>query len=237
MKNILKIQDLEMQIENLEKKADASKEKKQYEQVKKNRRVLIDNINTLEQNAGVLAKQVEQINKKYEQLSLKIDIAEPDEQAGYYERRFANDAKTDALNAKWKGYHKISIPTNESEEFIKTNFKRFTTAVEKSNPGYVWNWQENTLVGKTFGGIFGLEEFKNDKDEVIAFARIRYVRSVENIDKADIPDVKLVNKEFMPYDDYMEQKEAQKKSKETGTTGNVATASSSAFEDSDDLPF
>ena len=41
----------------------------------------------------------------------------------------------------------------------------------------------------------------------------------------------------MSYDDYMEQKEAQKKSKETGTTGNVATASSSAFEDSDDLPF
>lgn len=176
-------------------------------------------------------------NKKYEQLSLKIDIAEPDEQAGYYERRFANDAKTDALNAKWKGFHKISVPTNESEDFIKTNFKRFTTAVEKSNPGYIWNWQENTLIGKTFGGIFGLEEFKNDKGEIIAFARIRYVRSVENIDKAEIPDVKLENKEFMPYDEYMEQKEAQKKNRETGTTGNVATASSSAFEDSDDLPF
>lgn len=175
-------------------------------------------------------------NKKYEQLVLKIDIVEPDEQAGYYERKFANDAKTDALNAKWKGYHKISVPTNESEDFIKTNFKRFTTSVENSNPGYKWNWQENTLVGKVFGGVFGLEEFENDEGKVIAFARIRYVRSIDNIEKADIPDVKLVNKEFMSYDDYMEQKEAQKKSKETGTTGNVVTEAS-AFDNEDELPF
>ena len=184
-------------------------------------------------DAKVVEYTSQKDNKKYEQLTLKIDIAEPDEQAGYYERRFANDAKTDALNAKWKGYHKISVPTNESEEFIKTNFKRFTTSVEKSNPGYVWNWQENTLIGKIFGGVFGLEEFQNDRGEVIPFSRIRYVRSTENIDKAEIPDVKLVNKETVPYNDYIEQK----KNKQSNNTNNNNTTSTSAFEDSDDLPF
>lgn len=74
MKNILKIQDLEMQIENLQKKVDSSPEKKQYEQIKKNRTVLIKNIETLDYNAGVLAKQIQQINKKYEELKGRSEI-------------------------------------------------------------------------------------------------------------------------------------------------------------------
>ena len=37
--------------------------------------------------------------KVFEQLILKIDIAEPDEQAGFYNRRFASDAEKDAMKA------------------------------------------------------------------------------------------------------------------------------------------
>ena len=120
-------------------------------------------------------------NQEFEQLVLKIDIEEPDEQAGFYQRRFAEDAKADALNAKWKGYFRVSVPKDDSLDTIKSAFKTFTTSVEESNPGYKWDWEENTLVGKIFGGVFGLEEFMTPDGRTITFSRCRFARSVEKV--------------------------------------------------------
>jgi len=45
----------------------------------------------------------------------------------------------------------------------KTNalpfFKAFITAIEKSNDGYKWNWNEQSLVGKKIVAVFGEEEY------------------------------------------------------------------------------
>ena len=38
-------------------------------------------------------------------------------------------------------------------------FKGMLENIEKSNPGYVWNWDEQSLVGKLFGGKFREEEY------------------------------------------------------------------------------
>ena len=110
--------------------------------------------------------------KTYETLVVKFDIESPDEQAGFYANKFTEDAAKDALNAKWRGYHRISIPTDDSEDFIKSNFKAFTTSVEESNPGYEWHWEENTLVGKKFGGVFAFEEFVTEDGKTITMTKI-----------------------------------------------------------------
>ena len=47
---------------------------------------------------------MKETGEEFEQLVLKIDIEDPDEQAGFYQRKYADDAKRDALSAKWKGY-------------------------------------------------------------------------------------------------------------------------------------
>lgn len=171
--------------------------------------------------------------KEFEQLVLKIDMVEPDKQAGFYQRRFAEDAKQDALKAKWKGYFKVSIPQNDSVDTVKSIFKGFTTSVEESNPGYKWDWEENTLVGKLFGGVFGLEEFEAPDGRVIAFARCRFARGTEKVLEAKIPKVRLLDKTYMDYEEYVEKKE----NKESKTEAEGKAMEESGIVDDDSLPF
>lgn len=174
--------------------------------------------------------------KKYLQLNLKFDIEAPDEQAGFYARKFADAAKKDAMTAKWKGYYKLSIPNNDSADFIKSNWKGFLTSVEKSNPGVKLDgtngFDENILLGKLFGGIFGLEEYTLPTDgKTITFPRIRFARSIEKINEAPIPKVKLLDGTYMDYEKYIDRDES--KAEQEGK----AMEENSVIDDSDDLPF
>jgi len=171
--------------------------------------------------------------KPYEMLAIKFDIEEPDEQAGFYNKKFVEAARTDPMTAKWKGYYRLSVPNDNSEDFIKKTFKTFITSVEKSNPGYTWNWQEDTLVGKKFGGVFGYEEFTIPATgETVPLTRIRFIRSTEKIEEAPIPKVKLLDKTYVDYDKYVENR------KNGNTTANNNNSEESGFiGDNDDLPF
>ena len=193
----------------------------------------------------VLSTKIEQITSKkdgkvYNILSLQFDIEKPDEQAGFYQRKFAEDAKKDALNAKWKGYYRLTIPNDSSEDFVKKNWKTFLTSIEESNPGVKLNgttgFDENLLVGKIFGGIFGLEEFTLPTDgRTITFTRIRFSRSTKNISDASIPAVKLLDGTYMKYEEYKEKRKAEREAEKNGTS-TVATEQG-VINDSDDLPF
>ena len=171
--------------------------------------------------------------KPYEMLVIKFDIDEPDAQAGFYNRKFVQDAQKDAINAKWKGYYRLSVPNDNSEDFIKKAFKTFTTSIEKTNPGYIWNWEENTLVGKKFGGIFGYEEFSlPTTGETILLTKIRFVRSTEKIEEAVIPKVKLLDKTYVDYQEYINKKKNGENDNSSDFSNTNAT-----FGDNDDLPF
>jgi len=43
-------------------------------------------------------------------------------------------------------------------------FKGLMTAVEESNPGYKWDWTEQSLVNKNVGLVLGYEEYISSKD-------------------------------------------------------------------------
>lgn len=165
----------------------------------------------------------------FEQLNLKYDITEPDEQAGFYQRRFVEKAQKDAIAAKWSGMTRISIPEDNSEDFIKENFKRFITSVEKSNPGYVWNWEEATLSGKIVGCIFGLEEFIASDGRTLTATKPRFFRSTEGVFESPIPKVKLIDKTTMDYEEYIKKDENNKKS--------MASELEKSALENDDLPF
>ena len=90
----------------------------------------------------------------------------------------------------------VFIPKDDgSENDAKTKqaFKRFTTSVERSNEGYTWNWDELSLKGKMFGGVFGREEFLTKDGKLKFTTKCRFPRSIESIRKGDftIPDDKL----------------------------------------------
>lgn len=190
----------------------------------------------------ILKAYVQTINYtggSFKQLILEFDITEPDAQAGFYARRFKEDADNDATSAKWKGIFKLSIPKDdgsENDEKTKTNFKTVITSIEKSNSGYDWekaDWDEKTLVGKVFAGVFGIEEFESPSNgELIYFTRCKFVRSTENMDKISIPKVKLLDKTYMDYEEWLENK----KNNKNNNAGNNNTNSVNDSSD-DDLPF
>jgi hypothetical protein len=177
--------------------------------------------------------------KTFNMLKLKFDIEAPDEQAGFYQRKFVEDAKTDALNAKWKGYYRLTIPDNSSEDFSKKNWKTFITSIEESNAGVKINgavgFDENILVGKVFGGIFGLEEFTLPTDgRTITFTRLKFARSTKNISEAKIPSVKLLDGTYMDYGEYKAKRKAEREAEKAGN--NVSTEQG-VINSENDLPF
>ena len=104
-------------------------------------------------------KQVRVQDNSYgSQLALLFDIAEG-EHAGFYNQDFT--ANTDP-NKKWKGLLRVWLPKDDGsdkDELTKRIFKGFVTAFERSNPGYRWDWNENSLAGKTIGIMYRNEEW------------------------------------------------------------------------------
>lgn len=104
-------------------------------------------------------KQCKVVDTNYgEQLAMLFDIAEG-EYADYFQKDFASNT---AQDKKWRGVMRVWIPKDdgsENDEMTKRTFKGMTTAFERSNPGYRWDWNENSLAGKTVGILFRNEEY------------------------------------------------------------------------------
>lgn len=94
-----------------------------------------------------------------EQLCIAFDIAEG-AQTGFYKRAFAADNRE---NKKWKGVLRLWLPKDDGsdrDEWTKSTLKGMVTAFEKSNPGYKWNWNEQSLAGRMIGILFRNEEWE-----------------------------------------------------------------------------
>ena len=108
-----------------------------------------------------IKKAVVQNNSYGDQLCLLFDIIEG-EYKDFFKKDFDSNTQQDK---KWKGVLRLFLPRDdgsEKDEWTKSTFKGMVTSVEKSNPGYVWNWDENTLAGKVIGILFRNEEWEYD---------------------------------------------------------------------------
>lgn len=87
-------------------------------------------------------------------LLLQIDIHEGDYKSFFF-KKYEDDTSEDK---KWKGMIRVYVPTDdgsEKDDWTKRNFAGWIDAIEKSNPGYLWDWDENKLKGKLIGVVFG----------------------------------------------------------------------------------
>ena len=100
-------------------------------------------------------------NGSFDKLEIAFDIAE-----GEYKDFFANDLKSQSgEDKKWKGVLRLYIPTDDGSDrdnTTKSIFKGNIEAVEDSNNGYHWDWEEKNLTGKTVGILFRNEEWEYD---------------------------------------------------------------------------
>ena len=91
-------------------------------------------------------------------LSIAFDVCEG-EYAGIFARDYKNNT---ADNKKWRGVFRLNIPKDDGSErdaWAKRAFGNFVWAVEESNPGFAWDWDEKKLKGKKCGFIFRNEEW------------------------------------------------------------------------------
>ena len=127
---------------------------------------------------------------------VSFDIAD-----GEYKDFFARDYKNNTSdNKKWRGTIRFNQPNGKSEkadEFNARRFKTFIKAVEKSNNGYSWSWDEKTLKDKLVGFVFGEEEWEYDGRSGMA-VKAQFATEYDKATGATIPAPKMLTKGNQP---------------------------------------
>jgi len=134
-------------------------------------------------------------------LHLTFDICEG-EQKNFYTTQYKSLQSEDK---KFKGVYKLRIPTEDGSEQDGWTLRRFKTvmcAIEDSNPGYHWDWNEKALAGKVVGAIFYEKEYDfNGKTGF--YTTLHSFKSADKIRSGDfkVPPPKLLQEkptEFTP---------------------------------------
>lgn len=172
-----------------------------------------------------------------EYLRISFDVAE-----GEYKGFFAEEYKNDTRDGKkWpnagtfiRSYKSKALPM----------LKGFTTAVEKSNKGYSWDFDEKTLKNKVVGLVLGEEEFVNSSGKVRTRTYVSAVRSVDTIKKGEftVPELKKldatkVSSNQPKQDDFVDPFAAQSNETASNPFDNAATPTEDSTPWDDNNPF
>lgn len=139
--------------------------------------------------------RVEQYNNGFSSLVLAIDVVEG-EYAGIWKKDFDNNPNEDK---KWRGTFRISIPKDdgtESDNWTKRTFNNAMWAIEQSNPGFTWDWDERKLKGKKIGVLYRNKEweFKDNTGWTTEAAGAESIDNIRNGKFKMLKDKPLKNK-------------------------------------------
>ena len=126
-------------------------------------------------------------------VKVALDIAEGD-YAGYFQKKYDNNQNEDK---KWSCSYLLSVPKDDGSEkdgWTKRRFKTFTDALESSNDGYHFDWDERKFKGKLIGVVFNWRQY--DFNGTVGFSpNAATVTTVEKIRNGNfkIPNDKLLD--------------------------------------------
>lgn len=136
--------------------------------------------------AGIYGVKITDVidNPANEYLEVYCDITKG-EYANYF--KSLKDAGLTDTSRSFRSYKANAIPF----------FKAFITAVEKTNPGFNWDWDEKKLIGKNVIAVFGEEEYIANNGEVRVATRVVEFRSLEAYQsgKIKVPELKKLSEE------------------------------------------
>ena len=107
----------------------------------------------------------QQTNSRGEYLTIAADIYEGDYMQ-FFTREYKNQQSEDK---KWHCNFLLSIPADDGTEqdgWTKRRFKTFTEALEDSNNGYHFDWDEQKFKGKLIGGLFNEREYETQQGQI-----------------------------------------------------------------------
>ena len=95
-----------------------------------------------------------------EVLVISFDIADG-EYKDFFSKQYKENTREDK---KWKGNFRLTVPQESNQYFDsqKRTFGNAIWAIEESNPGYHWDWNESALKGKMVGVLFRNFEWAMD---------------------------------------------------------------------------
>lgn len=134
-------------------------------------------------------------NRIGEYIKIAADIYEG-EFIQYFTREYKNQQTEDK---KWHCNYLLNIPKDDGSEqdgWTKRKFKTFTEALEESNEGYHFDWDEQKFKGKLIGGLFNEREYEGRDGAVRKATNWANVCTVDKIREGSytLPDDKLINK-------------------------------------------
>lgn len=132
---------------------------------------------------------------KSDLITLQFDILEGEQKDFFRKQYEANQAE----DKKWKGTALVYVPRDDGTEkdaWTKRAFAGWIDAFEKSNSGYTWTWDENTLKGLTVGIVFG------ETGTVINGKEIKYTEARFGIDAARVRNGNVPTAKFKAKNGY-----------------------------------
>lgn len=156
-------------------------------------------------------------NSNGEYLFISGDIFEGDYMQ-FFTREYRNQQAEDK---KWHCNYLLNIPKDDGSEqdtWTKRKFKTFTEALEDSNDGYHFDWDEQKFKGKLIGGLFNEREYETQQGQIRRATNWASVTTVDKIREGNytLPNDRTLQKPTLPA---------------TDASGFMST------DDLDDLPF
>jgi len=92
------------------------------------------------------------------------------------------------FGGEWKGIKNCSY-----KETALPFFKGTMTAIEKSNSGYIWDWNEKSLIGKKAIMVYQEEDWEKDDEIITTVKPFRFASLEEYKEGIKIPTKKTVS--------------------------------------------
>lgn len=121
----------------------------------------------------------EQMNR--DTIELMIDITEGEYENQYM--KFYNDQKNKFGDSiKYKGVFRLTPPVEDDEDWRKRSFEGNMWAIQESNDGYHWDWDEKKLKGKKVGISVReyLYTYKGKEKKTTEIGRLESIKEIKD---------------------------------------------------------
>ncbi len=135
---------------------------------------------------------------------INFDIAEGENKDFYKKQYEANENE----DKKWSfdAIYYLNVPYEGCQPFITEQWDTFWANVEDSNNGYVFDGNEKKIVGKTFGGVFRIEQTEGNNGNIYDHTKLAYTTISQDIRDGKVtklPKDKLVGNEPVNANDFI----------------------------------
>ena len=143
----------------------------------------------------ILSAKVEE-NDWGSTLVIAHDVCEGD-----YNGIFKRDYDQNTMeNKKWRGTFRLKLPKDDGSEqdaWKKRSFNNFIWAVEQSNSGYHFDWDETKMKGLIVGGLFVLREYEGQNGDIRQGTTLASWTTADTVrnNKFKLPKDKLLKRE------------------------------------------